>query len=85
MPTSRFARATIERMRAAVLVLALLLTDGARADETALDVLPELPFKAGDVLSYEQIDKLRGFLPEPFWANREFFFYEGMNLEIGPT
>ena len=84
MPTSRFARATIERMRILSLALAFLVAAGARA-ETAVDVLPELPFKAGDVLSYEQIDKLRGFLPEPFWANREFFFYEGMNLEIGPT
>jgi len=71
-------------MRTVWLFLALLVTAGARA-ETQMDVLPDLPFKEGDVISYEQIDKLKGFLPPPFWENREFFFYEGMNLEIGPT
>jgi hypothetical protein len=71
-------------MRTVLLALAFLVAASARA-ETAVDVLPEMPFKEGDVLSYEQIDKLKGFLPPPFWENREFFFYEGMNLEIGPT
>ena len=71
-------------MQILLLAAALLVAAGARAEPT-MDVLPEMPFKEGDVLSYEQIDKLRNFLPEPFWANREFFFYEGMNLEIGPT
>jgi hypothetical protein len=41
-------------------------------------------FKEGDVLTLEQIEKLRPFLPEPFWDNRDFFFYDGMRLEIGP-
>jgi hypothetical protein len=42
-------------------------------------------FKEGDVITFEQIDKLEPFLPEQFWDNRDFFFYEGMQLEIGPT
>jgi hypothetical protein len=42
-------------------------------------------FKEGDVISFDQIDKLRPFLPEQFWDNRDFFFYEGMQLEIGPS
>ena len=48
------------------------------------DVVPGYPFQEGDVLSYQELDKLRGYLPEPFWANREYFFYEGMTLTVGP-
>ena len=33
----------------------------------------------------QTIEKLKDFLPEQFWENREFFFYEGMQMEIGPT
>lgn len=42
-------------------------------------------FAEGDVITMDQIDKLKRFLPEEFWSNRDFFFYEGMQLEIGPT
>ena len=42
-------------------------------------------FKEGDVLSVGDVDKLKPFLPPEFWANRDFFFYEGMKLEIGPA
>ncbi|MDJ0868249.1 MAG: DUF1329 domain-containing protein [Myxococcota bacterium] len=42
-------------------------------------------FKEGDVITMETIDKLRPYLPPEFWANRDFFFYEGMKLEIGPA
>ena len=42
-------------------------------------------FQEGDVITYEQLDKIKPYLPKEFWANRDFFFYEGMQLEIGPT
>ncbi len=42
-------------------------------------------FQEGDIISLDNIDKLRPFLPEQFWDNRDFFFYEGMQLEIGPS
>ena len=59
----------------------------ARAGEApkTTDALPALPFKEGDVIGYESIDKLKSYLPPPFWENREFFFYEGMQLEVGPV
>ena len=41
-------------------------------------------FEEGDVLGFDQVDSLRPFLPPEFWENRDFFFYEGMQLEIGP-
>ena len=41
-------------------------------------------FKEGDVISFDKLDSLKPFLPPEFWANRDFFFYEGMRLEVGP-
>ena len=40
-------------------------------------------FREGDVIPFDQIERLRPYLPPEFWANRDFFFYEGMRLEIG--
>jgi hypothetical protein len=42
-------------------------------------------FREGDVIGFDQLEKLRPFLPEEIWDNRNFFFYEGMQLEVGPT
>jgi hypothetical protein len=68
---------------ATALVCALLaLSAPSRAQE---DVAPGAPaFKEGDVVTADQIEKLKPFLPPEFWSNRDFFFYEGMQLEIGP-
>ena len=50
------------------------------------DVKPGAPtFQEGDVISLDQAEKLKPFLPPEFWDNRDFFFYEGMQLEIGPS
>ena len=50
------------------------------------DVKPGAPtFKEGDVITFDQVDKIKPFLPPEFWDNRDFFFYEGMQLEIGPS
>ncbi|MBM4336966.1 MAG: DUF1329 domain-containing protein [Deltaproteobacteria bacterium] len=74
------------RVRALVLASLLALPQSALAQEKqAVDVLPTTPFKEGDTISFEQVEKLKEFLPSEFWTNREFFFYEGMQLEIGPT
>jgi uncharacterized protein DUF1329 len=55
----------------------------AQAAEDAGALTPS--FKPGDVISFDQLEKLKPFLPEEFWNNRDFFFYEGMKLEIAPT
>ena len=47
--------------------------------------LKDSPFKEGDVISYADVGKLKPYLPKEFWNNRDFFFYEGMQLEIGPN
>jgi len=70
-------------MRPFVLALALLALAGPTLAQE--DVAPGAPtFQEGDTVTFDQIDSLRPFLPPEFWANRDFFFYEGMQLEIGP-
>ena len=34
--------------------------------------------------SSTQFERLRGWLPEEVWERRDLFFFEGMQLEIGP-
>ncbi|NNL68135.1 MAG: DUF1329 domain-containing protein [Myxococcales bacterium] len=73
------------RIRTASLMGAFLLVftvAPARAQEDAGVAGPS--FKEGDVITFDKIDSLRQFLPPEFWANRDFFFYEGMRLNIGP-
>jgi hypothetical protein len=65
------------------LFAATLLALPALAQE---DVAPGTPtFSEGDVITMDKIEALKAFLPPEFWANRDFFFYEGMQLEIGPS
>jgi hypothetical protein len=60
----------------------LVLGGAALAD----DVAPPAPaFAEGDVIRYHEIEKLQDFLPREFWEHRNFFFYEGMKIDIGPT
>jgi hypothetical protein len=44
-----------------------------------------VPFKEGEVIGFDQLDRLEKYLPKEFWDNRDFFFYEGMKLTIGPA
>lgn len=43
------------------------------------------PFERGQVLTRKDVEKLRDWLPAPFWQHRTLFFYDGMELEIGPA
>jgi hypothetical protein len=67
---------------AAVAVAVAALAAPALAQEDAGVGAPS--FKEGDVIEFGALDSLKPFLPPEFWANRDFFFYEGMRLEIGP-
>jgi hypothetical protein len=42
------------------------------------------PFAEGDVITYDKAGLIEPHVPPEFWANRDFFFYPGMYLEIGP-
>ena len=63
------------------LALSAARVPGAHATE---DTAGAPAFQEGDVIGFDQIEKLRPFLPKEVWNNRDFFFYEGMKLEIGP-
>jgi hypothetical protein len=66
-------------------VLSLVLLAPAAPAQDAEDAGTAGPaFQEGDLISLDEIVKLRPFVPKPFWDNRDFFFYEGMRLEIGP-
>ena len=47
------------------------------------DVIPPA-FKPGEQIPYSEYGRLYGWLPPEVWDRRDQFFFEGMNLEIGP-
>ena len=86
---SRGLEGTVKYPRIAWIVALVALPAAAGNAESlsgaSPDAGPESPFQEGDIISFDQIDRLQPYLPPEFWANRDFFFYEGMRLEIGPT
>jgi hypothetical protein len=64
------------------LALLIALAPAGRAQEDATSGGPR--FAPGDVIGLDGIGRLQPWLPPEFWANRDFFFFEGMELEIGP-
>jgi len=68
-------------LAAPLLVLAPPPPAGAQ-EEDATGARPA--FAEGDVIGLTEVGRLQPWLPPEFWANRDFFFFEGMELEIGP-
>jgi len=79
----RSLRSTVSRagiLAATILVACLVGTGQAQQDAT-----PEAtPLREGEILGFEQVDRLQRYLPPELWPNRDLVFYEGMQLEIGP-
>ena len=57
----------------------------AYAQPAGEDAVGVPSFQEGDIITLDSVDRLEPYLPPAFWANRDFFFYEGMKLEIGPS
>jgi hypothetical protein len=70
------------KLVALLTALTLVMAASASAQEDAGGVGPT--FKEGDVITMDKIESIKPYLPQEFWANRDFFFYEGMQLKIGP-
>jgi hypothetical protein len=66
-------------VRLPLLVLAAVLVPVPSAAQDATGT----PFQSGDVIGFDRIDSIERYLPKEFWDNRDFFFYEGMQLRIG--
>ena len=47
------------------------------------DVVPPL-FQPGEKIPMKGLARLSRYLPEEIWERRDVFFYEGMELEVGP-
>ncbi len=45
---------------------------------------PPVPFKPVDLIDLASAEVLRSYLPPEIWEHRERFFFEGMQLEVGP-
>jgi hypothetical protein len=56
---------------------------GAPGATTTADAVPT-PVREGMLLRYDDVLALRSLLPSEIWRHREQFFYEGMQLTIGP-
>ncbi|MGI9591807.1 MAG: DUF1329 domain-containing protein, partial [Myxococcota bacterium] len=69
----------------AALALLLLATPALAQEAQDAGTATAPQFAEGDIITMDQVDKLKPFLPEQLWDNRDFFFYEGMQLKIGPT
>ncbi len=66
--------------------LGLFCPAPAAAADQAEDAKPTPPpLEDGQIISFAQVDRLHPFLPPELWPHREYIFYEGMRLEIGPA
>ena len=74
------------RMAKSILVVLVVLGGLPRAAVAEKDATPgAVSFQEGDVIGFDQVDRLRAHVPPELWANRDYFFYQGMQLEIGPS
>jgi hypothetical protein len=73
---------TTSRSIAIAVATLLVAPTLARSQEDAEP--SRIPFKEGDVITMADLGRLEPVLPPEFWNNRDFFFYDGMQLEIGP-
>jgi hypothetical protein len=75
-------------LRAAALATASLALafppPAAAQDDVATDAAGP-PLREGEIVTFDQVDRLRPFLPPELWPHRDFVFFEGMRMEIGPA
>ena len=74
-------RSAIRLVASAALLFAAVVPGAHAADDSSA---AGPTFKPGDVIPFDRLEELKPFLPKEVWANRDFFFFEGMKLEVGP-
>ena len=57
--------------------------EGQGDDAATEDVVPPL-VRPGQLIPLDQMSMLSNYLPPEVWERRQIFFYEGMQLEVGP-
>ncbi len=61
----------------------LLLAQSASA--SAEDATNGNALREGELIDFAQVDRLQPQLPPELWPHRDFIFFEGMKLEVGPS
>jgi len=69
----------VRRSALCFVVFLLNAVSSAAQEDAAL-----APPSEGDVLAFQEAARLKPYLPPELWPHRDFLFYEGMQLEIGP-
>jgi hypothetical protein len=85
VPRRALVRSVRNFARGVALLVALAFAPVAYAQPAGEDAVGVPSFQEGDIITLDAVDRLQPYLPPAFWANRDFFFYEGMKLEIGPS
>jgi hypothetical protein len=71
------------------LILTVMLWTAPGASESAeapgIDDAGGPPLHEGEQITFDQVGRLKPYLPPELWENRDFIFYEGMRLEVGPS
>jgi hypothetical protein len=84
-PETDLAPGTSEpSMKTSVLLLVALLA-GSSASASAAEAPADFPFDEGARVGIAQIKALQPWIPAQIWAHRDLYFYDGMDMEIGPT
>jgi hypothetical protein len=82
METQKSRRA--RRARTSLLTILLLGSSWGASAAAAEEDSAGAALREGEVITFDRVDRLQPFLPPELWPHREFVFYEGMRLEIGP-
>ncbi len=68
-------------------VAALFFLAPSTSTHAEVDARPDGPaaLREGEIIDFARVERLKPYLPPELWAHRQFVFYEGMRLEIGPA
>ena len=83
--TRRARRACSGTLAAVLLAVSPSMPAASEPDVAAVaDDAVGSELREGEVITFDDIAKLQKYLPPELWPHRDFIFYEGMRLEIGP-
>ena len=78
------SRSQMRSRIALALLFAWFLLSSERAALAAEDAAATA-LREGETVDFAQVNRLQPYLPPELWPHRDFIFYEGMRLEVGPA
>ena len=67
------------------ILAALLVGTVASSRPAAAEPPADFPFALGDRIDLAGSKKLQPWVPSQLWAHRDLYFFDGMEMEIGPS